>query len=516
MASTVNQANVLDQLERIVSSKDFQGSARTKSFLEHLVRLELEGRGDELRGTALAMDVFGRGADFDPNVDPIVRIEAVKLRKALHNYYLTAGSADPVLITIPKGQYRPHFDANSEKSGPDIQSPPESAWPVLGICAFTGSDTPRARLFRDGLPEEIGLELSRFGYIRVLTGYPGELANEAPELLRPHCDYLLGGTVREEAASLRLIVQLKRTSDSSLAWSGRRDINQDDTDTFGAQEEISKQCAVILADAYGVVATDAAEQFAGRQASDKLVFEALLAFHAHLRTSRSGSLKQMVDLAKIAVQGNDASGLAHALMALGYIEEVALGQKRLGAILSAGQAHADKAVALEPQCPEALYAAAIYSQVGGDNPRFQRLIDAASRANPNGALLTALTGAWIALVGDIKLGGQMVRQAMDANPMLPIWTNITLCLEDVENGDYISASEKVRLIDAREYASDWLLIAAIHGLAGETQLAQQALSKIPTRHFTLEEYLDDLPYSSGLVEMLREGTGILRSTETGE
>ncbi len=515
MPEKVDKADILTQLERIVTSKDFEGSARTKSFLEHLVHRELEGRGDELRGTALAMDVFGRGAEFDPNVDPIVRIEAVKLRKSLDYYYLTSGAGDPVSISIPKGQYRPQFETNSEKEKPHQQSSArDTEWPVLGICAFSGSDTARAKFFREGFPVELGLELARFAHLRVLTGYDDTRSDESPGQLTPRCDYVLDGTVRDAQTSLRLIVQLKRASDGSILWSDRCDFDPDKTDSFEFQEQVAKKCAVKIADAYGVVATDAAERFTGRAASGHCAYQALLAFHAHLRTSRSGSLQQMMNLARIATQNNDTGGLAHALIALGYVEEVALGQKRLSAILEQGRAHAEKAVALEPQCQEALFAAAIYAQMAGDSPRFERLIDAAIQANPNGTLLIALAGAWLALVSDIKMGGQMVRQALDINPLLPIWTNITLCLEDVENREYASASEKVRRIDAREHAGDWLLIAAIHGLAGEAELAQDALSNFPTDQFTLDEYLGDLPYASGVVDLLRKGTKQVGSSET--
>ncbi|WP_170482571.1 hypothetical protein [Ruegeria arenilitoris] len=514
MPENVEKADILKQLERIVASKDFEGSARTKLFLEHLVHRELEGRGDELRGTALAMDVFGRGADFDPNVDPIVRIEAVKLRKALNYFYLTSGANDPVCIAIPKGQYRPQFEVNFAKEKPQKQSLAHGVgWPVLGICAFSGSDTIRAQFFREGFPEELGLELARFAHIRVFTGYDDAHSNETSAQVIPHCDYILDGTVRDAQSSLRLIVQLKRASDGSILWSDRRDFDPYNTDSFDFQEQVAKKCAVKIADAYGVVATDAAVHFTSRATSGKGAYLALLAFQAHLRTSRLGSLQQMMNLARTAIQDNDTSGLAHALLALGYVEQVALGQKRLSDAMRHGQIHAEKAVNLDPQCQEALFAAAIYALLARDIQSFNRLIEAAIQANPNSSLLVALAGAWIALVSDTKLGAELVRQALEINPLLPIWTNLTLCLEDVQEGDYAKASEKVRRIDAREHASDWLLIAAIHGMAGEVKLAKNALSDFPTNRFSLDEYLDDLPYASGVVEMLRKGTEGLRSVE---
>ena len=69
----------------------------------------MAGRGDRIKAYSIAVEVFGRGVSFDPQTDPIVRIEAGHLRRALERYYLTAGHADPILITIPKGGYVPTF-----------------------------------------------------------------------------------------------------------------------------------------------------------------------------------------------------------------------------------------------------------------------------------------------------------------------------------------------------------------------------------------------------------------------
>ena len=100
------------QLERITASADFGATARNKRFLEFVVSETLEGRRDLIKAYTIATSVFGRGADFDPQVDSIVRIEAGRLRRALEHYYLTAGRADPVVISIPKGSYVPVFSRN--------------------------------------------------------------------------------------------------------------------------------------------------------------------------------------------------------------------------------------------------------------------------------------------------------------------------------------------------------------------------------------------------------------------
>ena len=69
----------------------------------------LSGRADRIKAYSIAVEVFGRGASFDPQSDPVVRIEAGRVRRALERYYLTAGSSDPIAITIPKGSYVPVF-----------------------------------------------------------------------------------------------------------------------------------------------------------------------------------------------------------------------------------------------------------------------------------------------------------------------------------------------------------------------------------------------------------------------
>jgi hypothetical protein len=97
------------ELARVVGSRDFPASPRNRRFLSFLVEMELAGAAQEITPTNIARKIFGRGASFNPNKDPIVRIEAVRLRRDLETYYLKAGRANPLRITIPKGGYRPAF-----------------------------------------------------------------------------------------------------------------------------------------------------------------------------------------------------------------------------------------------------------------------------------------------------------------------------------------------------------------------------------------------------------------------
>ena len=106
-----SQEEVQRQLERILSSREFRLPERARRFLEFVVTETLAGRRDYLKAFTIAQAVFGRDANFDAQQDPCVRIEAGRLRRELEHYYLTDGSADRIVITIPKGGYAPVFEA---------------------------------------------------------------------------------------------------------------------------------------------------------------------------------------------------------------------------------------------------------------------------------------------------------------------------------------------------------------------------------------------------------------------
>jgi hypothetical protein len=102
-------ADARAELGRVLASADFPASERNRRFLAYVVEMELEGRIEEINAKSVATLVFGRRASFDPNKDPIVRIEAGKLRRDLETYYLKSGRHNPLRLSIPRGGYRPHF-----------------------------------------------------------------------------------------------------------------------------------------------------------------------------------------------------------------------------------------------------------------------------------------------------------------------------------------------------------------------------------------------------------------------
>ena len=135
------------QLEQILQCAEFRSSEKQRNFLRFIVDETLEGREAEIKGYAVAVSVYGRSESFDPQVDPIVRVEAGRLRRALERYYLTAGKNDPLRINIPKGSYIPAFRnvqieppvSKTSLSGPqDRAFAPQSSIAVMPLASLSG------------------------------------------------------------------------------------------------------------------------------------------------------------------------------------------------------------------------------------------------------------------------------------------------------------------------------------------------------------------------------------------
>lgn len=96
-------------MQRIVASPAFQDADRLVRFLTFVVDEALAGRGSLLKESVIGVEVFGRPAGYDPKIDPIVRVQARRLRAKLEAWYQTGGQTSTVHVTLPKGGYAPEF-----------------------------------------------------------------------------------------------------------------------------------------------------------------------------------------------------------------------------------------------------------------------------------------------------------------------------------------------------------------------------------------------------------------------
>jgi predicted ATPase/Tfp pilus assembly protein PilF len=152
------------QLDRILGSRMFVKAPSLSGFLGYIVERSLSGSAKQINEYSIGVDVFRRGEAFDPNADTIVRVQARRLRAKLQQYYASEGSADPIVIDVPKGQYcatfrqavtaayngAPYLVGGSSESRPRMEET-APGWPdclplPLACSSFMGRDKELAEL----------------------------------------------------------------------------------------------------------------------------------------------------------------------------------------------------------------------------------------------------------------------------------------------------------------------------------------------------------------------------------
>ncbi|MBB3593681.1 TolB-like protein [Rhizobium sp. BK529] len=291
-------AGVRAQLDLILASPEFLAPERGRRFLQYIVEETLEGRGEQLKAYTIAQAVFGRDASFDAQSDPVVRIEAGRIRRALERYYLVCGRGDHIKITIPKGGYAPHFSVEEDSSIADEVSIPQNhktkRWslkqerPVryrdlllpIGVVALFGAiailalirpleaylfppkplpapatsavkskitivvdpftvlgGTAQGADFVKGLADQLIAKLMKIENLIVIA--PGRSSVEMSGLL-----FNLQGSVLVEGAILHLHVRLINGADGAVVWANQYDRDLRGHAILDVEEELAAQIAM--------------------------------------------------------------------------------------------------------------------------------------------------------------------------------------------------------------------------------------------------------------------------------
>lgn len=116
-------------LARVLASSEFRASQQLSAFLTFSVGRTLDGRGDTLKAYTIATEVLRRRDDFDPTIDPIVRVEATRLRRALERFYGGEGAAETLRIILPRGGYAVAFSGSESAAPAPAAAAPAAAAP---------------------------------------------------------------------------------------------------------------------------------------------------------------------------------------------------------------------------------------------------------------------------------------------------------------------------------------------------------------------------------------------------
>jgi adenylate cyclase len=247
--SESDQKAIREQLVRILNSGPFHQSQRRQRFLEYLVNETLARRGERLKAYNVALEVFDRSETFDPAIDPLVRIEAARLRDKLREYYAGDGQRDPILIDLPKGTYTPQIEFRDEgarriaRRGAPPSQEVSSTVPAVAVLPFYDLSADRnLGYLGDGVAEDIITALSRFPDLVVVArgssfAYKGKAVDMRQVGKELGVGYVVEGSVRKDGNKLRIVAQLIDTKNGEHVWAERFD--RSGMDPWALQDEVT-------------------------------------------------------------------------------------------------------------------------------------------------------------------------------------------------------------------------------------------------------------------------------------
>ncbi|HEX7325548.1 MAG TPA: hypothetical protein VF292_09390 [Rhodanobacteraceae bacterium] len=365
-ANGLDAAAVQLGLQRVLASEAFSNAHTISDFLRYVVECRLERPDVTLKEYTIAVEVFGRGTDFDSDVDTIVRVSARRLRARLALYYETTGRDDPVWISMPKGHYCAEITvrAAADTVGVRTSSPAGAARPHITICVIPFanlSNDPEQQYFSDGITDDIITDLSKVAALGVTSPAAARGRDEmnvgrlARELGVSH---VLSGSVRRDSGRVRISVRLTDAQTGNHVWAERYDRDLDDI--LALTGEISQ--TVVNALKLELLHEEKAAM--ERHETDNLeahniYLMARQIYVTHLEIDARAT-RAYVRLSKRAVELDPNYAQAWALLAMGQ-----RGLHELGEQSNDGMLEAERALALDPGMAEAYAVRAYILQVRG-------------------------------------------------------------------------------------------------------------------------------------------------------
>ncbi|MEJ5018796.1 hypothetical protein WH297_03455 [Ochrobactrum vermis] len=524
------------ELQRILESSDFRSTPRRRQLLSYLVEQLLAGRASALKGYTIATVVFGRDETFDPQTDPIVRLEARRLRHDLDSYYVSAGRNNPLRITIPKGQYIPVVEdvatlatEATSTSGPDVRSGPREAdgrqttgglhggtkvlvglalavclllfgsiyWfqssdvgiahgPAIAVLPFTtygalADKDPLGRRMTDAIIKG----LDRFSNIRL---YAPQLDNgkDADPILNAReigLDYLLDGTVvlTENNSSLRVTARLLDVATRQIVWIGEYNRDYLASSFLSIEDDISASAASALSEPYGVIRNRKSMKLLNWSADNSASYECIMTAYEYRRSLSLDAFKPALACLEDTIERDP--GYADAWAMLGWLQ---MDAGRFGwppnidksAAYERGLRSALHGLSLESRNINALKALGSIYHYMGDFTLSERYQREALKLNPNDPDTLAQLGWRLAVRGNFDEGVAMLQSAIAKSASPPGWYYHLVVIDCYLKNQY---EEMLRLALASSIdgsAMSWSFVAIAEGKLGKKESAKRALERM--------------------------------------
>lgn len=449
---------VEESLLKVLASPLFQRADRQSRFLRHVVEHTVANDEASLKESVIGVAVYGRPADYDPRADPIVRVEASRLRARLREYYESEGLNDPIRFELPKGSYgvtiRRIAEPRPETEAPTGSSRADARWSrVLWIAAanvllilaifatgwYKGGqvahvvvalDSVAVLPFADlseshdleyvcsGLTEQITDELSRIPSLHV-AGHTSARRFQNPETDHPEIGRQLGvkavltGSVRTEAGRIRVTARLSEVATGFVIWSGTFDGER--SGIFALQDQIARSLAEKLELRLAQNRQDAALRSSPERSKAHELF--IRARHLHFGMSAEG-IQRSRELYEQAVRIDPNYAAARAGLAQIYITGISVKAFSDPGLRDRAEAEARRAIDLDDGLAEGYNALVrIYRDLDQNWSAARRVCAGPPAEVANAPSLIATCASVDSIVGAYDRALEAYRRAIMLDPL---------------------------------------------------------------------------------------------------
>lgn len=561
--SAVPEEDVRAALDRMIAHPAFGASERRIDFLRFVVGEALAGRGKDLKGFTVAQKVFDRDQSFDPRSDPVVRIEARRLRQDLDSFYVGPGAADPVRISIPKGGYQPYFELLNNVSPPaaPLERPQEGidtshadkagdggwkipliavavaglaivaivlSWmyrtqdnatayhvptqlPRVAILPFEALDaSATTRTLSLGLSSETLLKLGEFGTLRLFAPVSSNNVNEIfTELGSDEIPtYVVHSTVQTEGARVLVNVQLQSVSTGELVWGDSYDLHLNHEALIGLSDSISAEIATAIGQPYGPLNEDVRARTRDYLPESLESYLCVLQAYSYRRTFSGESFVPVRTCLEATVARYP--DYVEALAMLGWLHLDAARYRFVAAELveaeyAAALEVAERAYALAPDNVLAVRALSSIQHHIGNYAEGERLGRIALELNPYDPDTLAQVGWRLSVRGKYDEGGALMEQAIQRTVDPPGWYYHLPSLQHFMQGDPEQALKEAEIAASKGTGFAWFLIAINAAALGDVDKAATALEEL-SKHPAIGSDPKDFMRRHGATDSILEKT----------
>jgi adenylate cyclase len=413
---------VLEELERILASGDFDASPRSRAFLRFVVEETLAGRQKALTQDAIATRVFGRREGFDPTVDPIVRIQAGRLRRSIERYYLLSGGGDPVRIELPRGTYVPvlrwPLPPEQQPGTQDAGPPPAPAedWPTVVASVDRVAPDPQLHDAAARFLDHLAVEMGRYQDVRVVLRREPSSEGTSP------CDgarFSLSSRFAGDERGLSLIVRLVDCRTGSQVWA--EEYRGDSVTPRAFREETARVIAARVASEQGLVARLLWAEQRARPPAALTPYGGILASYQFFFNRDPADLAPAIRALQHVVGAERECSLAWVQLSRLYTANHSFDVAPVETPIEQAVVYAQNGVRLDPSSQRARAALAGALLIKGDLAAARAEVQSALDINQDSLVYLEWIGWIMTMLGEWDRGPALVRRALARNPhVIPV------------------------------------------------------------------------------------------------